>query len=92
MKTVTFDLRDGGHDGPRVHGTPAAYSRGCRCDDCRAASNAKQRALRWTGDGNRWPEFLHGGAFRYVVDGCRCELCVIEQAYRETEPTVEAIG
>lgn len=28
------------------HGTRARYSRGCRCDDCRAANTAADRAYR----------------------------------------------
>jgi len=31
---------------PRCTGTAASYNRGCRCDDCRDAIAAKQRAWR----------------------------------------------
>lgn len=31
---------------PTPHGTRAGYNAGCRCDDCRAANTARQRAKR----------------------------------------------
>lgn len=52
-----------------THGTEAMYtSRGCRCDDCRRAMNAKRRERRHNGS------VLTHNASGYR-NGCRCDVC-----------------
>ncbi|UQN30681.1 hypothetical protein [Brachybacterium kimchii] len=49
------------------HGTRSHYRAGCRCDDCRAANAAYDRAYR---AGHR----EHGTRAAYTR-GCRCDAC-----------------
>lgn len=69
-------------DDPR-HGTTNGYSHlGCRCDDCRAASNAYRLARR--GAGMKADDPRHGTTNGYNNNGCRCDACraawAVEQA------------
>lgn len=50
------------------HGTEYRYTRGCRCDACRAASAAARRIRRLT------PNVAVHGAYGYA-NGCRCDAC-----------------
>lgn len=52
-----------------VHGTRARYCRGCRCEQCRAANAAYDRALR-----ARAGLPAHGKRSTYT-QGCRCDEC-----------------
>jgi len=57
-----------------MHGIRATYTRGCRCDECRAANTkrcAVMREKRLAKIGND----AHGTKGAYVNAGCRCDLC-----------------
>lgn len=50
------------------HGTPARYKRGCRCDDCRDASNASRRHWTRMKAYGRWqPCYVDAGPARQHV-------------------------
>lgn len=67
------------------------YTRGCRCDECRAAKRAYMRAKRREAAGNRlWAVLcgqryvatgiLHGGISGYQDHHCRCDACRLAKA------------
>lgn len=50
------------------HGTESLYSKGCRCEECRAAAAANRRLRRHEGR-----VFTHNRAG--YCNGCRCDVC-----------------
>jgi hypothetical protein len=57
------------------HGTVARYNGwGCRCNDCRAANNARLRASR-ADRMTRTEQAPHGTSSGYFNWGCRCQPC-----------------
>jgi hypothetical protein len=62
---------------PTKHGTKYAYSRGCRCEQCKVAkAQARRRYNPPTGKPRGIPAspVEHGTTTKYKY-GCRCELC-----------------
>jgi hypothetical protein len=55
-----------------IHGTRSAYTRGCRCDDCKAAQTVYRKASRARGP---LKDTVHGKVHTYVNLGCRCDEC-----------------
>ena len=66
----------------RVHGTPSAYSNGCRCEQCRQAwadyQRKRRQSMRQEPTGDREHVHregpVHGTPSAYS-NGCRCEQC-----------------
>lgn len=57
----------------KAHGTPSAYNKGCRCDECKEANRlrcAKSAAKR-----RARSDVPHGTVTGYRNWACRCDLC-----------------
>ena len=57
-----------------LHGEPARYQAGCRCEWCTEANTARAVASRRKAQQRRSPP-VHGKDSSYVHHGCRCEIC-----------------
>ena len=58
----------------QYHGTLHRYVAGCRCDECRVANNARQRAAVEQRK-QHLQDAPHGTDGGYGNWGCRCDLC-----------------
>ena len=59
--------------GELKHGTTTGYRRGCRCDECRLASN---RAItKYRNTPHTIPAHYHGNENTYTLHASRCEKC-----------------
>lgn len=56
-------------------GTHGAFLRGCRCDECREARNARKRADNANRRARAADEAPHGTTTAYFNWQCRCDLC-----------------
>ena len=59
-----------------VHGLNTSYSKGCRCNECRAAHRAVQAKWRIRIGMTPKPRGIHGTKWRYYRGKCRCPMCV----------------
>lgn len=59
------------------HGTQRTYTKGCRCDDCRAANSERCRTRRYRSknDPTRADRAGHGKQNTYKNHACRCQAC-----------------
>lgn len=53
-----------------------SYTRGCRCDVCKAAKAERLREYRRSTPADGVRTFRHGTCSGYSNHGCRCTLCV----------------
>ena len=58
-----------------AHGTDARYKQHCRCESCRAAHTAADKARRQRRLHDPRLGMVHGKRSTYNNQGCRCELC-----------------
>lgn len=69
---------------PTAHGTTMEYNRGCRCDQCRAASSAQTKAKYVPRPPRVKKGITHGLYASYCTGACRCNLCkAAAQKYRD---------
>lgn len=70
------------------HGTRKRYEKGCRCDECRAATSSYMAKYRKTRDVGALT-FPHGTHHGYSC-GCRCDQCVeLKRSYEANKPLID---